>query len=120
MSDTHATGMHVYVDVHKGESAPVVNVEIKNAAMPHFGAEHAGKLLYISTQGQILPLTLGEGLVIVDGVLTLGGVSAEFTADDEGNIMIANLVFEATDEDGTVSAVNSTFTAQPDGSVLVE
>lgn len=42
------------------------------------GIEHAGKLLYVAADGKITPLTLGAGLAIVDGVLTI--TSAPVTA----------------------------------------
>lgn len=36
------------------------------------GEENAGKLLYINESGKALPLSLGEGMYILDGVLNLG------------------------------------------------
>ena len=38
-----------------------------------FGREHAGKLVYIDASGRLVPLALGEGLAIVNGVLTIDG-----------------------------------------------
>ena len=40
----------------------------KDAAL-HYGADDAGKLLYISADGKAIPLAIGDGLEIVDGVL---------------------------------------------------
>lgn len=36
-----------------------------------FGPEHAGSLLYIGQDGSVLPLSLGAGLAIIGGVLTI-------------------------------------------------
>lgn len=37
----------------------------------NYGAENAGKLLYINTDGSAIPLSLGSGLKIINGVLTI-------------------------------------------------
>ena len=62
----------------------------------------AGKLLYIDANGEIRPLTLGEGLEIVDGVLRVtatGSVIAQITVDDEGNAVITGATL-TVDENG--------------------
>lgn len=46
----------------------------------NLGTQHAGKLLYVSADGSVQPLTLGTGLQIVDGVLVVTGAT-ESTAD---------------------------------------
>ena len=38
------------------------------------GAENAGKLLYVGTDGKVTVLALGEGLEIIDGMLTVTSV----------------------------------------------
>ena len=40
------------------------------------GANNAGRLLYVSDSGMVLPLVLGNGLQIVDGVLTITNLQA--------------------------------------------
>jgi hypothetical protein len=44
----------------------------------NYGAENAGKLLYVGDDGKVTVLTLGTGLKIVNGVLTI--TSAAVTA----------------------------------------
>ena len=41
-----------------------------------FGEEFIGKLVYVDPDGNVVPLTLGAGLIIVDGVLTITGTVA--------------------------------------------
>lgn len=43
-------------------------------------AENAGKLLYVADDGTLQPLTLGAGLSIVDGVLTISANAAKAVA----------------------------------------
>lgn len=61
----------------------------------NLGTENAGKLLYVSADGTIMPLSLGEGLEIANGVLKLTGsvtpdTETEITVvtDDSGNLTI--------------------------------
>lgn len=82
----------------------------------------AGKLLYIDSNGEIRPLTLGKGLEIVDGVLRVTAAAAEdveFVADEDGGVMLAGVEFVAHD-DGSVMLDGAVFTAQPDGSIRLE
>lgn len=81
----------------------------------------AGKLLYIDSNGEIRPLTLGKGLEIVDGELRVTAAAAEdveFVADEDGGVMLAGVEFVAN-EDGSVMLDGAVFTAQPDGSILI-
>lgn len=67
------------------------------------GEENVGKLLYIGTDGQILPLALGSGLEIVDGVLTVnaaGGAIVSLTVDSEGNAVLEGAPL-SVDADGS-------------------
>ena len=81
----------------------------------------AGKLLYIDSNGEIRPLTLGKGLEIVDGVLRVTAAAAydvEFVADEDGGVMLAGVEFVAQD-DGSVMLDGAVLTAQADGSILI-
>ena len=50
----------------------VQSMDIMDGAVGSYPGEHnAGKLLYIGPDGEIVPLALGNGLGIVDGVLTI-------------------------------------------------
>lgn len=46
-------------------------IEALKKRIPEFGKEDAGKMLYISADGSLVPLELGRGLRIVNGVLML-------------------------------------------------
>jgi hypothetical protein len=75
-----------FVD-HVLDAAARAEQAAKDAAL-HYSADDAGKLLYISADGKAIPLALGDGLQIVDGVLhVLGGGSAmvTLTVDAEGH-----------------------------------
>lgn len=81
----------------EGEAADAkaVGDALNNKLDNNFGTENVGKLLYVSTDGTIKSLSLGEGLEIVDGVLKLTGyvtpdTETEITVstDDSGNLTI--------------------------------
>lgn len=61
-------------------------------------AANAGKLLYINAEGVVSPLTLGAGLRIVNGVLTVTGVVPEqpiaFIDNGDGTATVQGVVFE--------------------------
>lgn len=46
-------------------------MEKLNAISSGYGVDNAGKLVYIGHDGKLIPLALGDGLAIVDGVLCL-------------------------------------------------
>lgn len=86
------------------------------------GVENAGKLLYINADGLLVPLALGDGLDIVNGVLR---ITAEITPDtqiifeDAGGGVVTMSGAEFTDQgDGTVLIGNASFTDQGNGVVL--
>lgn len=80
---------------------------MESLGLSALNTENAGKLLYIDADGNAQPLALGDGLAIVDGVLTLTGATTQSVA------FVAN-------EDGSVTLQGATFTQQDDGSVAVD
>ena len=72
------------------------------------GAENAGRLLYVRADGKLAPLTLGDGLVIENGVLRLYGAVTPET----------QIVFEDAG-DGIVQMSGAAFSDQGSGVVLV-
>lgn len=48
-----------------------LNIEPDSGGNINYGAENAGKLLYVGADGFATVLALGAGLAIVDGVLTI-------------------------------------------------
>lgn len=74
---------------------------LKKLAGIGFGSEDAGKLLYIGEDGSVQPLALGKSLEIVDGVLTVTGVTGggeTVTAEITANVVDGLLVL--TDSSG--------------------
>lgn len=59
---------------------------------PPYDPSLAGKLVYISKEGTLIPLTLGEGLEIVDSVLRLTGTVTppETGGDDEPSVEVTD------------------------------
>lgn len=88
------------------------------------GSQNAGKLMYIGADGTLIPLALGAGLEIRDGVLVVTGSAPEtgedigFTALEDGSIMISGVEF-IEQADGSVLLAGATFAEQADGSVLI-
>mgnify|MGYP003303760337 CR=1 FL=1 len=79
----------------KAADAKAVGDTLNNKLDNNFGTENVGKLLYVSTDGTIKSLSLGEGLEIVDGVLKLTGsvtpdteTKITVSTDDSGNLTI--------------------------------
>lgn len=90
-------------------------------ALPDFGVEHAGKLLYIGPDGAAIPLALGAGLEIRDGVLVLTGtgqVVAELTVDADGNAVITGATL-TVDADGNGTLTGATLTVDADGNAVL-
>ena len=103
------------------------------------GVENAGQLLYISADGAVIPLRLGSGLEIVDGVLRVTGIVTPpdepdepvepdepdkpderfFTDVGNGAVLINGVAF-AVQDDGSVMLDGARFTVQDDGSVLID
>lgn len=72
------------------------------------GIEHAGKLLYVGSDGIAKPLMLGDGLEIVNGILRITGAVTPET----------KIIFEDTGG-GTVTMSGAEFLQQVDGAVLI-
>lgn len=64
-----------------------IEQSVKNV---NYGNENAEKLLYIGADGIVTVLTLGAGLAIVDGVLTL--TSTQVTTAICGEAMCGNTI----------------------------
>lgn len=76
-----------------------------------FGPENAGQLLYVGADGKAIPLQLGDGLEIVDGMLRVTYQPGPDVPADK------SIVF-AQQENGDVLMSGVTFVQQPDGAVL--
>ena len=87
------------------------------------GAENAGKLLYIREDGLLVPLTLGDGLEIVDGVLKITAAitpQTQIIFEDAGGGIVTMSGAEFTAQDGGAVLIGgTTFTDQGDGVVLI-
>lgn len=83
----------------------LLSAEDVGAVSAHQDTALAGTLLYIAEDGGIMPLRLGAGLEIRDGmlVLTAGGtVIAEITVDADGNAVITGASITVNDEGDAV------------------
>ena len=81
----------------------------------------AGKLLYVSPDGAVMPLALGEGLEIVDGVLRVtatGSVIAQITVDDEGNAVITGATL-TVDDSGNGVITGAALTVDENGNAVL-
>ena len=81
----------------------------------------AGKLLYVSPDGAVMPLALGEGLEIVDGVLRVtatGSVIAQITVDDEGNAVITGASL-TVDDSGNGVITGAALTVDENGNAVL-
>ena len=74
------------------------------------GEDNAGKLLYVGKDGLVLPLTLGNGLQIINGVLTITGQPS--TPEEAAIAFIDN-------GDGSATVQGVTFEDQGNGVVLM-
>lgn len=94
----------------------------------HFGPENAGMLLYIAADGTPVPLQLGSGLEIKDGMLMITGQIAPpdeppaqdiyFGADDEGHIILHGVSF-ADQGEGRIQVQNADFTDLGGGAIKI-
>lgn len=64
------------IDMENG----IINNE-KNKLDKSLGAKHAGKLLYVDDNGDIVTLSLGSSISIENGVLNITGGGSTETAD---------------------------------------
>lgn len=116
---------------------------VDNGRIPNFGTENAGKLMYIDATGEPNILTLGAGLQIAEGVLSvIGGSSGdgddgggdsggdsggedpgdsdavvEMTVDDDGNATVAGATLAVSDGDGSLSG--ATLTVDDNGDATI-
>ena len=88
------------------------------------GAENAGKLLYIRADGLLVPLTLGDGLEIIDGMLRITAAITPETPivfdDGSGGVAVLTGAEFVEQKDGEVLMSGASFTDQGDGVVLIE
>ncbi|MBQ5607873.1 MAG: hypothetical protein IIU86_02495, partial [Oscillospiraceae bacterium] len=86
----------------------------------NYGAENAGKLLYVGADGFATVLALGAGLAIENGVLILTGNSQGILVNDdgEGNVTVSNLAV-TDDGNGNVTVTGVTVTDDGNGNVSV-
>lgn len=97
-----------------------------------FGASNYGKLVYIGAGGKLIPLRLGAGLKLSNGVLSVTGSTTPpiepdepeepdvvaFVQQDDGSILVQGVTF-VNQEDGSVLWDGVTFGQMTDGSYLV-
>lgn len=80
--------------------------------------EHAGKLLYIREDGKIMPLSLGEGLEVTDGVLrVIGGGVVLFEDLEDGVVLLSGTEF--ADLGNGVIKLDAEFSDLGDGTVRI-
>lgn len=118
-------------------AAHLAHIESGIEAAKLFGAENAGKLLYINSNGEATILVLGTGLQIVDGVLSViggssgggntgggdsgddsGGTGAvELTVGNDGTATVAGATLTVTNGDGKLSGATLTVGANGDATI---
>ena len=117
-------------------AAHLAHIEGGIEAAKLFGAENAGKLLYINSDGEATILALGAGLQIVNGVLSViggssgggntggdsgddsGGTGAvELTVDNDGNATVAGATLTVVDGVGSLSGATLTVAADGDATI---
>ena len=100
---------------------------------PVFTPADAGKLLYITADGSIAPLIVGDGLAVVDGALTLSvgtgnNPDDDETADDDVVVVVdadgilhvyrgGTEIYAVVDNDGIVSWPGISLTVDDDGNL---
>lgn len=85
-------------------------IEMLNARVNiNQGQGNAGNLLYVREDGMLVPLTLGDGLEIVDGVLRVTGAITPQT----------EIIFEDAGG-GMVTMSGTEFVRQADGAVMID
>lgn len=109
--------IHVTSDTDGLAQKEHVDRELAKKLNANQGADYAGMLLYINSEGQITPLTLGEGLQIQNGMLMLTEEVA-FETNDDGTVTITGVEF-MEQEDDSVMLTKTEFEAQDDGSVML-
>lgn len=95
-----------------------------------FGAENAGKLVVIGTDGSLIPLTLGNEFEIINGVLRIKGqitppnepeqpVEVALTVDQDGNATLdgASITIDA---EGAATLENAKITVDENGNGIID
>lgn len=91
-----------------------------------FDKHYAGSLVYISEEGSLIPLLLGSGLKIIDGVISLNIASGstdkiiEAFVDYDGIFRVYNAgseVIPEVDENGKISWPGVTVSVDSDGTL---
>lgn len=98
----------------------------KNKVDRDQGQANAGKLLYVDSYGMVVPLRLGAGLEIRDGVLVVVGsgtgggdtVIAELTVDENGNAILTGATL-TVDAEGNATITGATLTVDEDGNAVL-
>lgn len=86
------------------------------------GTENVGKLMYVSANGALVPLALGAGLEIRDGVLVVtatGTVAAEITVDENGNAIVTGATL-TVDEAGNATFTGAVLTVDEAGNATLK
>lgn len=105
----------------------VLNAEVSKKDLedltPSFGEENAGKLVYIGQDGKMLPLEIGFGLEITDGVLRVTAAvtpeeTVEFSQQEDGSVTVHGVDF-VQQEDGSILWDGASFSETTDGSYLI-
>lgn len=95
---------------------------IAKAPGTDYGAAAAGMLLYVGSDGRPIPLALGDGLQIVDGVLhVLGGGSAvvTLTVDAEGHATLSGATL-TVDAEGHAEITGGDIASDSSGDATIE
>lgn len=98
----------------------ILNAADEVKSMLDYGEDDSGNLVYIGQNGRLVPLELGAGLEIVDGMIhvTVGNENVTFVEQADGTIWVKGVTF-VEQNDGTILWSGATFTEQADGSYLI-
>lgn len=117
-----------YVSKHTGAVIDLCIDRVLNGeagTIPNFGTENAGKLLYVNNNGDVTILAIGEGLKIVNGVLSVTGGSAggseavEMSVDASGNATISGVALSVNAE-GAATMTGATLKVETNGDAMIE
>lgn len=120
-----SAGAYIHIRVTTDTDGLATRQELQEAAERKLdanqGAGSAGKLMYVGADGTLIPLALGAGLEIRNGVLVVtaaGAVVAEITVDEAGNAVVtgANLAVGA---DGNATITGAAFTVDEAGNAAL-
>lgn len=109
------------LSARRGSEIQSIDVPFYPDAFGAVSPGNAGKLLYVDGNGYLQPVTLGDGLSFVDGVLSVTGSIAEnieFVVDDVGNVIINGAGFDA-EADGVVVLDDVAFEVQDDETIVL-